>query len=146
MPRDRREIDRLHDEIQDLFAELWQVPHFMGRHGFRPQVDAYRTTSPPQLTIVVELPGVEPGSVHVTVDDHTLTVAGDRPRPKIEGSAWLNMEIDYGAFQRAFTLPHDVDPSQATADYDKGLLTIVMPVVAKPQGPMRVPIEVKAGR
>jgi HSP20 family protein len=139
MPR-RRD---LHDEIQDLFAELWQVPRFMGHHGFRPQVDCYRTTEPPQLTLVVELRGVEPASVHLTVADHRLVIAGERPRPRVPGQAWQQMEIEYGPFQRAVSLPEDVDPAQATADYEHGLLRIVMPVVERPTGPVQVPIEVK---
>jgi HSP20 family protein len=145
MPRGRRDVDRLHDEIQDLFAELWQVPRFLSHHGFRPQVDAYRTKEPPQLTIVVELPGVEPAAVHVVVDDHKLLIAGERPRPRVDGSMWQQMEIEYGPFQRAIGLPDDVDPGQATADYEHGLLRIVMPVVKKPQsGPVKVPIEVRS--
>ena len=144
MSRGRRDVDRLHDEIQDLFAELWQVPRFLSHHGFRPQVDAYRTPDPPQLSIVVELPGVDPGAVHVVVDDHKLLIAGERPRPKIESAGWQQMEIEYGPFQRTIGLPDDVDPAQATADYEHGLLRIVMPVVKKPQsGPVKVPIDVR---
>ena len=54
------------------------------------------------------------------------------------------MEIEYGPFQRAIALPDDVDPAQATADYERGLLRIVMPVVKRPQtGPVKVPIDVR---
>ena len=144
MARGRREIDRLHDEIQELFAELWQVPRFSGmRHGFRPQVDAYRTTDPACLTIVVELPGIDPDAVHVVVSDRTLVIAGERPRPRVEGQVWQQLEIEYGQFQRRIALPEDVDPSEATADYEQGLLKIVMPVVEKRRGPVQVPIEVR---
>src|SRR3954454_20768038 len=101
MPR-RRD---LHDEIQDLFTELWQVPRFAGQHGFRPQVDAYVTPEPPQLTIVVELPGVRPTRVRLTVEDHRLLIAGERPRPRVSGQAWQQMEIEYGPFQRVLQLP-----------------------------------------
>jgi HSP20 family protein len=145
MSRGRRDVDRLHDEIQDLFAELWQVPRFLSHHGFRPQVDAYRTSDPPQLTIVVELPGIDPNAVHVVVDDHKLVIAGERPRPKVDGPMWQQMEIEYGPFQRAVALPEDVDPAQATADYEHGLLRIVMPVVKRPtSGPVKVPIDVRS--
>jgi HSP20 family protein len=140
MPRGRRDP---HDEIQDLFAELWQVPRFVQRRGFRPQVDAYRTADPPQLTIVVELPGVDPGAVQLVVDDRTLIISGERPRPRTDGHSWLQMEIEYGPFQRAVMVPEGADPAQASADYEQGLLRIVMPVVERPTGPVRVPIEVR---
>lgn len=147
MPRGRRDVDQLHDEITDLFAELWQVgPRFLGRHGFRPQIDAFRTADPPQLTIVVELPGVDPNAVRLVVDDRTLIVSGERPRPRIEGQSWLQMEIEYGPFQRAIMIPEGVDPAGAAADYADGLLRIVMPVVEERTGPLRVPIAVRAGR
>ena len=134
----------LHDEIHDLFAELWQVPRFVAHSGFRPQVDAYRTPDPPQLTIVVELAGVDPQAVHLVVADRRLVVSGERPRPKVDSPSWQQMEIEYGPFQRVIALPEDVDPSQATAASDRGLLTIVMPVVERATGPVQVPIEVRA--
>jgi HSP20 family protein len=143
----RREIDRLHDEIQELFADLWQVPRFSGlRHGFRPEVDAYRTTDPPELTIVVALPGVDPDGVQLVVADRTLLIAGERPRPRPDGVVWQQMEIEYGPFQRRLALPDDVDPTEATADYERGLLRISMPIVEKRQEPVQVPIEVRKPR
>jgi HSP20 family protein len=142
VPR-RREIDRLHEEIQDLFADLWQVPRFSGlRHGFRPQIDAYRTEEPGELTIVAELPGVDPDSVQLVVVDRTLVIAGERPRPRIDGGVWQQMEIEYGPFQRRLALPHDVDPGEASAEYERGLLRITMPV-AERKGPFKVPIDVR---
>ena len=45
--RRRTDIDRLHEEIQELIDELWQVPRFAGgRRGFRPQVDCVRSDDP----------------------------------------------------------------------------------------------------
>ena len=61
-----RQADRrsLHAEIEELFAELWQVPRFAGlRRGFRPNVDSYHTHEPHELTVVVEVPGIDPMSL-----------------------------------------------------------------------------------
>ena len=55
-------MDRLQDEIEELFADLWQVPRFTGlRRGFRPAVDCFRSDDPPELVVVVELAGRRPG-------------------------------------------------------------------------------------
>ena len=82
----RRDIDRLQEEIEELFADLWQVPRFAGtRHGFRPAVDCFQTDDPRELTIVVELPGVDPATVRIAVEDRSLTIAGARPRPRRRG-------------------------------------------------------------
>ena len=69
----RRDIDRLQSEIEELFADLWQVPRFTGmRAGFRPQVDCFRTDDPPTLTVVVELAGDRPRQPRIEVAERLL--------------------------------------------------------------------------
>jgi HSP20 family protein len=129
----RRDIDRLQEEIEELFADLWQVPRFAGtRHGFRPAVDCFQTDDPRELTIVVELPGVDPETVRVAVEDRSLTIAGTRPRPRSEGQVYQQVEIEYGPFQRTIQLSEDVDVTRAGASYDRGLLTIRLPITERP--------------
>jgi HSP20 family protein len=131
------------EEIEELFAELWQVPRFTGsRHGFRPNVDCFHTDDPHALTVVVELPGVEPSSIRVAAGERALIVAGERRRPQVPGRVYQQMEIEYGTFQRQIRLAEDVDPEDATAAFDKGVLTIVLPVVDKAPRRGRVTIEV----
>ncbi|HVM68450.1 MAG TPA: Hsp20/alpha crystallin family protein [Gaiellaceae bacterium] len=97
----RRDIDRLQGEIEELFADLWQVPRFSGlRRGFRPAADCFHTDEPHQLTVVLELAGVDPESLEVTVAERALTVAGTRARPRVDGQVYQQMEIEYGAFSR----------------------------------------------
>src|SRR5688572_18445028 len=129
----RRDIDRLQGEIEDLFADLWQVPRFSGlRHGFRPPVDCFHTDEPPQLTIVVELAGVEPESVAVAIEERALTISGERRRPRVEGQVYQQMEIEYGAFSRTINLLDDVDATAAGASFERGLLTITLPIAKRP--------------
>src|SRR3954447_26355280 len=116
MERKRRDIDRLQGEIQELFADMWQVPRFSGlRSGFRPQVDCYRSSDPPELVVLAELPGVDPAAVQLVVADGTLILAGNRPRPRCEGLVYQQMELEYGSFQRSIQLPDDVDVAAARA-------------------------------
>jgi HSP20 family protein len=125
----RREIDDLQGEIQELFADLWQVPRFSGlRHGFRPQVDCFRTEDPPAVHVVVELPGVDPESVEVASVGKALVISGTRARPTSSGARYLQMEIEYGPFQRRVELSEDVDASRAAARYERGMLRIVLPL------------------
>src|SRR5438105_7100470 len=101
----RRDVDKLQEEIEELFADLWQVPRFAGlRRGFRPNVDCYHTDSPHALTVVVELPGVDPSSVQVVAAERLLVVAGERKRPRVPGCVYQQVEIEYGAFQRQIRL------------------------------------------
>src|SRR5918999_5074682 len=97
----RNEIDSFRSEMEELFADLCQVPRLVGRRrAFRPRVDAYRTEEPPQLTIVVELAGVDPSEVEVTVADGVLLVAGIRRREVKDRAVYRHIELDYGPFER----------------------------------------------
>jgi HSP20 family protein len=129
--RRRTDIDRLHEEIQELIDELWQVPRFAGgRRGFRPQVDCVRSEDPPALHVVVELPGVDPSELQVVAADRVLVVAGVRQRQPLEGR-YQQMEIEYGPFQRRIPLDEPVDTTAATARYEHGLLTVELPIATK---------------
>jgi HSP20 family protein len=129
----RRDIDKLHEEVEELFADLWQVPRFVGRRGgFRPNVDSYHTDDPHELTVVVELSGVEAASVSVVVGERTLVVSGERTRPKAAGRVYQQIEIEYGPFHRQVRLPEDVDPERARAVYERGILRISLPISEEP--------------
>jgi HSP20 family protein len=139
-----RDVDKLQEEIEELFADLWQVPRFSGlRKGFRPNLDCFHTDDPHALTVVVELPGVEPESVRVVVGERLLVVAGERPRPRLPGRVYQQMEIEYGTFERQVRLVEDVDPERARARFELGVLTIELPVVEQPPVVGRVAIVVE---
>jgi HSP20 family protein len=129
----RRDLEHAADEIEQLFADLWQVfPFSRGlRRNYRPQVDVYRSDDPATLTIVAELPGVDPAEVKLVAAPQALLIAGVRHRPRDCGH-FEQMEIDYGPFQRQVTLDEDVDPEHATATYARGILTITLPITPKP--------------
>jgi HSP20 family protein len=139
----RRDVDRLQEEIEELIADLWQVPRFAGaRHGFRPNVDCFHTTDPHALTVVVELPGVDPASVQVVAAERLLVVAGERVRPAARGRVYQQMEIEYGPFQRQVGLAENVDPERARARFEHGVLTVELPVVERPAaGRIRIVVE-----
>jgi HSP20 family molecular chaperone IbpA len=123
------------EELEELFADLWQVPGFVGRrHGFRPHVDCFRSEEPPTVTMIVELAGIDPADVEINVSERTVTIAGQRRRPAQDCKvSWRQLEIEYGRFQRRFALTEDVDPDRAEATYDRGLLTVVLPLAEKPR-------------
>jgi HSP20 family protein len=143
----RRDIDKLHEEIEELFADLWQVPRFAGtRRGFRPNVDSYHTDEPHELTVIVEVPGVDPDSLDLVVGERVLVIAGERRRPKVDGGvSYQQMEIEYGPFRRQIRLPENVDPKRAHARYEHGVITITLPVIDAPAPRGRVSIEVGGG-
>ncbi len=140
----RRDIDRLQGEIEELFADLWQVPRFSGlRHGFRPAIDCFHTAEPNELTVVVELPGIEPDSIRIVVEERALTIAGERERPRVEGQVYQQMEIEYGQFERTLQLAVEVDAGGANARYERGQLTITLPIVERAPRPQPIAIVVR---
>jgi HSP20 family protein len=140
----QRDVDKLQAEIEELFADLWQVPRFSGlRHGFRPNLDCFHTDDPHALTVVVELPGVTPESVRVVAGERVIAIAGERTRPKVPGRVYQQMEIEYGAFERQVQLVEDIDPERARARFELGVLTIELPVVDRAPAVGRIAIVVE---
>lgn len=140
----RRHAGDLHDELHELFADLWQMPRLASlRHGFRPRCDSYRTADPPALHVVVELAGVDPASLEIVIAGTELVVAGTRQRPPAERPRYRQMEIDYGPFHRRIDLGEEVDAAQATARLEQGVLRIELPLQAPKRRGERVQIDVE---
>ena len=134
----------LKDEIDELFADLWQVSRLSGlRRGFRPQVDSFRTDDPPVFTVIVEIAGIDPDQVNVTATEGALVISGERRRQPCEGRVFQQIEIEYGPFERLVRLPEEVDLAHAEARYERGQLTIEIPIATKQSAPQRVPIEIR---
>ena len=143
MPR-RRDIDRLQQELEEVFSDLWRAPRLAGaRPGFRPALDAYYCDDPPRVTVVVELAGVEPEQVHIDAAPRTLVIRGERRRPRVAGK-FQALELDYGPFERTVHLTEDADVRRASATYRNGLLTIVLPLAERKPAATSIPIEVHA--
>lgn len=136
----RRSIDRLTSEMEELFADLWYHRLAPQRAGFRPRVDVYRTEDPPILHVVAELPGIDPEQIDVAVSEGVLVIAGRRQRPQGDGRRYHHIEIDYGAFERRIALGDGFDASAAEATYEQGMLTIAVPLRQRIPGPVRVRI------
>jgi HSP20 family molecular chaperone IbpA len=125
----RRHLGDLQGEIQELFADLWEVPRFTGRRrGFQPQCDCYRTADPPVLHLLIELPGIDPDAVRIVATGTALVVSGVRERPHPPGARYQQVEIEYGPFERRIELAEGVDADAATTTYEAGMLRLEVPV------------------
>src|ERR1700712_74803 len=104
-------------------------------------VDLYRDRD--QYILTADLPGVDPGSVDVDVDGQLLTIRAERTAPTAEGVKWLSQERPYGSYLRQFSLGEGIDIAGINAQYDNGVLSVVIPMgeKAKPRK-----IEVSAAR
>lgn len=106
-----------------------------------PPIDAYRTHE--GLVVRVELPGMRPEDVDVSVNDGMLIISGERKLDVGVGDdAWVRRERPTGAFERSFSLPEGTDPAGISASFDLGVLELHIP-----HPPERRPhkVEVAAG-
>ncbi len=107
---------------------------------FVPATDVYETDE--ELTLLVEMPGVAPDGLDVTVEDNVLVIRG---RPAAQGErngTVLLKEFEVGPFYRAFQLPADYDADSIQASMRQGLLVLRLPKSDRLK-PRR--IEVKVG-
>ena len=122
----------LHGTLYDVTSELARLQSSrMGAHTWRPAINAYRCDK--CIRVCVDLAGVEPSGIDLTVESERLILRGVRDVPEptpAEGRAvqLLAMEIDYGPFEREVRLPALVDIEKVHAEQRNGFLWISLPL------------------
>jgi HSP20 family protein len=92
-------------------------------------MDAYRRDG--QLVVHFDLPGVDSGSIDLTVEKNVLTVTAERRYAKAEGDEIVVSERPQGRFARRLLLGDSLDPEGIEAAYDHGVLSLTVPVAEK---------------
>ena len=91
-----------------------------------PRIDAFDREK--ELVIRVELPGVKPEDVEITVEDRTLTISGKRQFDDAEAEGgYHRREIFIGEFKRTLVLPEGLNAEEISARAENGLLSVVIP-------------------
>jgi len=122
------DLNSLRSEILQLFDEsLGARPHQTENAGriWRPLVDVFE--DPEQVTVKVDLPGVNRDSIDVQLTGEQLTVRGERLVERQAKVSALHLERPQGTFQRSFTVGVPVQSDKVQASYREGVLTIVLP-------------------
>lgn len=93
----------------------------------------------------IDLPGVDPESIDIDVEDYTLTVRAERKSERTEEQGqWVTRERSYGAFARQLSLGRGLDLSNIEADYSDGVLTLSIPI-AEESKPRKVQVRHSEG-
>jgi len=80
------------------------------------------------IRIMAEVPGVKPEDVKISLEHNVLTIKGSKQQMAEERTERVRRdERSYGTFERSFTLPATVDPSNIKAIYEHGVLTVTLP-------------------
>lgn len=85
--------------------------------------------------LTADLPGVDPGSIDINVDNGNLTISAQRTARSDDSVQWLANERFFGRFRRQLSLGEGVDPDRISATYENGVLTVTIPMAerAKPR-------------
>jgi HSP20 family protein len=133
--------------MQDRMNRLWGGIHDRGhedvtsRGSWQPPVDICEADG--QVVLKADLPGVNREDIDLTVEQHTLTIKGQRrPDGQIREDQYHRLERAYGTFSRSFTLPSSIDAGAVRADYRDGVLTVTLPVRQEAR-PRQIQVDVK---
>ncbi|HEU5457767.1 MAG TPA: Hsp20/alpha crystallin family protein [Terracidiphilus sp.] len=118
-----RDVMALQNRFNSLFREMGDGEAPLTTASFVPAVDIYEDDS--KVVLKLEVPGIEEKDLDVSVENHTLTVKGERKLEKEEKEEnFHRIERRYGNFYRAFTLPSTVDTENVAANYNAGVLKL----------------------
>jgi HSP20 family protein len=112
--------------------------------GWAPVVDVNETGS--EVSIAVELPGIDPSAVEIIYENDVLTVKGEKKSTRKEGETETRyhlVERTFGSFARSFRMPKGLDENKIDAQYANGVLTIRVPKAALP-APRKIEIKTAA--
>ena len=127
-----RELSTVQNEMNDVFDRFFgretERPEWWGE-GFPP---ANISETNDNVVVTLEIPGMDPKDIDVSVAGDVLTVKGEKKQDKEEkGETWHRTERSYGTFSRTFTLPVGVDPAKSKATLKQGVLEVRLPKAAR---------------
>lgn len=119
----RTNLDSVFD---DFFYPGRRTAEKEGLWNWNPVVDIYEEQD--NIVVKAEIPGVRKEDISVDVKDGVLTLKGERSVDnEAKEEKYYRRERIYGRFQRAFTLPTEVDPDNVKAEFTDGVLKITVP-------------------
>jgi HSP20 family protein len=101
-------------------------------------MDLYRSGD--HYVLLIDLPGADPGSIDVNVEDRTLSIRAERSGRSEADVQWLAKERPTGTYARQLTVGRGVSLDDITATYADGVLTLTIPV-AEEAKPRRIQIQ-----
>lgn len=126
-------LERLQRELGNITSHLTHVQftYFGTTDRWRPAINAYRCAD--RFIICADLAGADQAAMQVLAEPRRLILRGRRAAPgppcdPPQSVQVLEMEIDYGPFERVLALPAEVDPERVSAEHREGLLWVYLPL------------------
>jgi HSP20 family protein len=138
-----REVVALQNRMNSLFRDLNDGEDPVAAASFVPAVDIYEDAK--KVVLKLEVPGIDQKDLDIRVENHTLTVKGERKFEAEEKEQnFHRIERRYGSFFRAFTLPSTVNTEGVQANYHNGVLKLELEKKAEAQ-PKQIKVNVGSG-
>ncbi|MDO9485684.1 MAG: Hsp20/alpha crystallin family protein [Actinomycetota bacterium] len=131
-----RDVDRLTEQLLGAPSGSQRVPRFMPMDLFK---------SGDHYVLLADLPGVDPGSVDVSVDNGTLTIRAERSGRSDDGIEWISSERFAGSYMRQLSLGDGINAAEIAATYEEGVLSISIPLAEKAK-PRKIDIATSVGQ
>lgn len=124
-----RDLDKFFEE------SLWEGV------DFTPAIDVRQDKD--NVIVETSLPGIDPEKVDISIENDVLTVSGHTEEKKeVKREDYYRKEIREGSFSRSVILPMGVKADQAEAQYEKGILKIIIPKAAEAK-PKKIAVKIK---
>jgi HSP20 family protein len=124
--RTNHALPTLAAEVSRLMNDVALTTPAFSATGLTPPADILETAQ--EYRVLLDLPGVDPASIKLTVEKDTLQVSAERRFAGLSGGEELHRsERAFGAFARSFSLPTSVDAARVEASYEAGVLAVTLP-------------------
>ena len=121
----------------DAFRSLDRLTGWRGQPGTGMPMDVFRAGD--HVLATLDVPGVDPGSIDISVEGNSVTISAERTAPSDAGE-WLVSERPRGHYSRRLTLGRDLDLDRLHASYVDGVLSLTIPVSERSK-PRRITVE-----
>ncbi len=133
-----RELERWARRFPSFFEE-WP---FFEREEYFPALESFVKNE--NLVVRVDVPGVDPKDIDVSVVGNVLRIKGERNEEKeVKTEDYIRREASYGGFERRMTLPEGANTEKIAANFKNGVVEITMPVAKAVEG-KKVPLQVES--
>ena len=133
----RSDVPTTRNLLDNIFDDDWGFAPIFNSfvREAAPQVKTNVTASDDDYQIDLVIPGLDKSDINIDVNDTTLSIS-------YEAKEETNNIVSYNSFHRSWTLPTNIDPASINAEYNQGILSVIVP---KPEAeiPVSHRIEVK---
>lgn len=136
-------VDSFRDEFDHFFDNFFSnVPSSLLDTTWSPSIDVEENET--EIKVTAEIPGIEEKNLNVSLNDHFLTISGEKTETNNESKNGqiLISERKFGSFSRSVNIPEGIKTDQIKANYKNGTLVVTLPKDEKIK-PRKISIDVK---